>query len=160
MENNFKTNLDHLKKEENEFRNTLKVITENNKNESNKLFRECQILINELRYESNIKLDNNLGRLITNDNISDLKNVIGGSKMLTNIYSGSNKLFSAKEFHRAVENKASILVLIKTKYSNFGFYTSKTFDPDLSKGKYIKDKQAMLFTLNINNEKNFCWSPS
>ncbi len=115
----------------------------------------CKESFEKLYFDSSIKLLDlkREGELISDDNINDLKNLLGGSKLLSLKYKAKNKNYSSSNFHKSLENIKKILVLIKTQDSLFGFYTSKNFDMNLSIGKYIKDNKAFLFTLNIGNQK-------
>jgi hypothetical protein len=108
--------------------------------------------VNLFEFKISLKVDPNSD--LPPEMLGTLEKILGISKKLTLIYTGSNNNFSSKKFHNAIDRRMKFLVLIRTK-SNciFGFYTSKTFNPSYSSKKYIKDEQAFIFSCQINGNK-------
>ena len=95
------------------------------------------------------------GGTLLNEYSNQLEYLFGYSKHLNLLYVASNNHFSSYSFHKACRNMSNLLVIIRTNNDClFGFYTSKSFDPQCSyNNKYCSDKNAFIFSLPINNEK-------
>ena len=108
-------------------------------------------LKNEIKLKQCVKLVNENGKLLKMDNVGLLNKLIGFEKKLSHLYTASQSDFSSLKFHNEVDKNNSLSILIKTNNNcTFGFNTTKSFNPSYSKGKFIKDENAFLFSLEIN----------
>ena len=122
-------------------------------NDFKKINVELNTTLENAIEEISIKLGDNEGKLLDKNNLVELNKLIGGSKKLSLLYSGIEKKFSAQDFHKNVDDKFSILIMIKTNNHCLLGFKTRSFNPKKSRGKFIEDKDAFLFCLEIHGIK-------